>query len=188
MDLLTDFVLKRDILRGTIPQEILNEANDMVMFCRRYKNSKLSQLRYLHNIGTNDYQCFIPFNLVNESFMLPYLNLCAKRYHKNFYNSSNKDVKIGIKDYNDILTYDIWINYCKLGDENKKHWHAFSNYAGIIFIKNDNELTYFENDEEVNGKEGDIIIFPATLSHWTKPQRSKKERVTISFNFVVFET
>ena len=54
MDLIKDFVFKNIILRGKVPKEILKEAKNMVKFCRRYKDSPLSELRYLDNIGRNN--------------------------------------------------------------------------------------------------------------------------------------
>ena len=81
--------------------------------------------------------------------------------------------------------YDIWVNYCEQGDENKPHYHTDCLLAGILYVTNDNELTYFKNDVKINGNSGDLVIFPGDLLHWTKKQQSQKERVTISFNFSV---
>lgn len=189
MDLIKDFVFKNIILRGKVPKEILKEAKNMVKFCRRYKDSPLSELRYLNNIGRNKYQCFIPFSMVNESFMLPYLNVCAKEYMKH-YDSTDKRITILRLRNNDdnLLSYDIWINYCNLGDENKQHIHFDSIFAGILFVENDNEPTYFENGEVIIGNKGDFVIFPSSLLHWTEPQKSEKERITISFNFVAVDS
>jgi hypothetical protein len=87
-----------------------------------------------------------------------------------------------------LLSYDIWINYCNLGDENKQHIHLDSIFAGILFVENDNEPTYFENGEVIIGNKGDFVIFPSSLLHWTEPQKSEKERITISFNFVAVDS
>jgi hypothetical protein len=188
MDLTKKFVFRNNILRGKVPTEILQEAKNMTKFCRQYKDSPLSELRYLDNIGKNTYQCYIPFSIVNESFMLPYLNVCGNSYLKHYDANDKRIVMLRLRNNdNNLISYDIWINYCNFGDQNKKHIHLDSNFAGILFVKNDNESTYFENGEVINGKKGDIVIFPSSLLHWTKPQKSKKERTTISFNFIALD-
>lgn len=181
MNLTKDFIYKNRILRGKVPSCILDEIDSMVNYCRKYKDSPLAHFRYLNNVGKNSYQCFIPYSIVDVSMTLPYLNLCVSTYPR-----INDDTIIILKQANifySSIVYDIWVNYCNLNDENKPHIHTDCIYAGIIFVENENELTYFENGEIINGNRGDLIIFPGNLVHWTKKQKSTKERITVSFNF-----
>ena len=182
-NLFNNFKCINNIFRGTVPAQVFNELVSMSEFCRIYKDSELSALRNIGNTCTSIHQYYIPFAQVNQSFTLPYINLCAQKFISIIDSGFNKTLAVLLKNTDqNILTYDMWVNYYSCGDVIHPHYHDNCVVAGIVFIKNSSEATYFENQEEIMGKPGDIILFPSTLQHWTKIQNSQLERVTISFN------
>jgi len=177
-----DFEYKKDIFRFRLPDELYIECLNISEECRKFKNHKLNYLRYLNNVGKNNYQCFIPIRYLQEGFFLPYFNdMFNKAIYATYNIKTNYVIKIINTEFNDFM-YDIWVNYCNKGDENTKHIHTNCEYAAIIFIKNENEITYFENGEKIKGKNGEMLVFRHDLAHWTKKQKNIKERITISFN------
>lgn len=191
----SDFQFLNDkILYGKIPEEIMNECDHFTEYCRKYKDNKLSNLLYLNNVGKNNYQIFIPFNLIDESFTLPYLFLLGNHYvqsnQKESLPFSSVKLRKCLTDYYGIV-YDIWLNYCHKGNTNEIHHHG-GKLSGIIFVENDDQPTFFydkklnENDLSLDyefiGKRGDIVLFPAWYSHEVQQKQTEKERITISFN------
>ena len=107
-----------------------------------------------------------------------------------------------------ITITDYWINIAQLGGFQEVHQHSgdgtnlvvvyflkFPKGSGDLYILNpefafygstDLNLIYNKNIlspfMKLNAKEGDVILFPANLNHFTGPQKIDKDRVTLSFN------
>ena len=123
-----------------------------------------------------------------------------KELYKKFYNKELKSIK----------TTTAWVNYMKAGDFNPPHIHINCRFSSVLFVQfpkeilkeNDEhqaaskgpgaiEFFYGENQirDNINSyaivpKEGDMFIFPAFLTHFVYPFRSKNvKRISIAANF-----
>lgn len=91
---------------------------------------------------------------------------------------------------------DIWSVQYQKGDYHVVHTHGISNFSGVLYFDYDREVhtpTYFVADhinpitgytdiitEDVD--EGEIVIFPSNMLHFTKPNKSDKIRTIVSFD------
>ena len=107
------------------------------------------------------------------------------------------------------IKVDAWININKPGDYNIKHNHPGVDLAGVLWIKCPEDCgvivfdspTGFQSHNEINSyndnfknqnnlfhsyqfdpTEGKILIFPAHLNHHVKENKSKEDRISVSFN------
>tara|TARA_R100001132_G_C3228691_1_gene64261 strand:- start:84 stop:689 length:606 start_codon:yes stop_codon:yes gene_type:complete len=107
-----------------------------------------------------------------------------------------------------IVMETAWANFMGPGEFNPPHIHAGCDFSSVLFVKIPKELkdenkkfpgigvgpgsiafNYGENQEYSISQstffpeEGDLYIFPATLTHFVAPFMSKKERISLSANF-----
>ncbi len=102
-----------------------------------------------------------------------------------------------------------WVNINKTGDFNQKHDHPWSELSGVLwiqspdncgnivfesphsFVGNKEICSYKQNFKEetnafltyyYNTYEGGMLIFPSYLTHWVQPNKSKDDRISVSFN------
>ena len=107
------------------------------------------------------------------------------------------------------IKVDAWININKTGNYNIKHNHPGVDLAGVLWIKCPEDCgvivfdspTGFQSHNEINSyndnfknqnnlfhsyqfdpTEGKILIFPAHLNHHVKENKSKEDRISVSFN------
>jgi hypothetical protein len=122
-------------------------------------------------------------------------------YVENFISIFNEELtefatELGIKSFD---VKDIWtVNY-KQGDFHDPHCHGFCNYSGILYLDYDENVhtpTYYitEPYDSVSERtiihkndvtEGDIVIFPSSVLHYSRPNTSIKDRNIISFDINV---
>jgi len=101
-----------------------------------------------------------------------------------------------------------WVNFMVAGEFNPPHIHTHCEFSSVLFVKVPEQLkeerkkfegtgggpgaisfTYGEsqahslNHRSFFPEEGDLFIFPATLSHFVAPFLSKGERISMSANF-----
>ena len=101
-----------------------------------------------------------------------------------------------------------WVNFMKAGEFNPPHVHSGCDFSSVLFIQIPQKLV--EEHEKFSGtaagpggltfkhgefqpysiceksffpQEGDLFLFPATLSHFVAPFRSQGERISMSANF-----
>ena len=80
--------------------------------------------------------------------------------------------------------YDIWTNFAYKGDDNPTHNHA-GLLSGVIYYKNHGHPTHFdEYGGSYEGKDGTMVMFPASVLHHVEEQTVDKERITLAFNIV----
>ena len=78
--------------------------------------------------------------------------------------------------------YDIWTNFAYKGDDNPIHNHA-GFLSGVIYYKNHTHPTIFdEYNCAYEGKDGTMVMFPASVLHHVESQHQNKERITLAFN------
>ena len=115
--------------------------------------------------------------------------------------------------YREPLTQNImiskaWVNFMKAGEFNPPHIHDTCDFSSVLFVKvpeklkeenkkylgkgdGPGSLTFFYGEYRPHSmtskgffpEEGDLYIFPASLTHFVSPFMSKGERISISANF-----
>jgi len=124
----------------------------------------------------------------------------------NILKSSNEIGKNIFQFNRDLNISNIWFNINKYKDSNSLHTHPFSILSGVFYVKtpkNCGELVFFnpvrissfiENlnfngynphnstDTKITPQENILIIFPSWLEHYVKPNMSKQDRISFSFN------
>ena len=102
----------------------------------------------------------------------------------------------GIKVINNILDNNIeydyeiqawWYNINGKGDWNLPHTHPNSDLALVLYLTDtDNLLTLINRVGgslySPNTNKGDILLFPADLLHFVKPNKRDTDRISISMN------
>ena len=115
--------------------------------------------------------------------------------------------------YGKPLTKDLnmvtaWVNFMKAGEFNPPHVHSGCDFSSVLFIQIPEKLV--EEHKKFSGtaagpggltfqygeaqlysicrkdffpEEGDLFLFPATLSHFVAPFKSQGERISMSANF-----
>ena len=127
----------------------------------------------------------------------PYLNIFAEAY-QNWYGKPITQTSILMS----------WVNFMRAGEFNPPHTHPNCDLSSVLFIKIPEALkeehkkftgtgsgpgalsfTYGEFQPHMIStrfffpEEGDLFIFPATLTHFVTPFLSKGERISMSANF-----
>ena len=172
-----------------IPALIKNEIDVWVKESRSFKNSSLSELKAHENVGYlstdgkkhNSYQCSISPHLIEQSFWLAWvLRLTAKYWGMGKIHRHFKLRKWG----GHFDGYDIWTNFAYKGDDNPTHNHA-GLLSGVIYYKNHGHPTHFdEYGGSYEGKDGTMVMFPASVLQHVEEQTVDKERITLAFNIV----
>ena len=133
----------------------------------------------------------------------PYLQ-AYREGHNNFHGTKEEHQKLDVE----LQPDDLWVNYMKPGDFNPPHTHG-SDFSFVFFLDVPKEL--FKEQEEHEGtsaspgalifeytqmarprwsttgiyrypETGDFYMFPALLSHWVCPFKSKVTRISVSGN------
>ena len=177
------------VLIFDIPKQIQKELDVWVKESRGFKDSPLAALKAHENVGYlamdgkqhNSYQCSISSHLVDSSFWLAWvLRLTAKYWGM---GKSNREFKLRKWDGH-FDGYDIWTNFAYQGDDNPTHNHA-GFLSGVIYYKNHTHPTIFDQyNIAYEGKDGTMVMFPASVLHHVEPQHQNKERITLAFNIV----
>ena len=170
-----------------IPPQIMKELDVWVNESRKFKNSPLAELKAHENVGYlaldgkthNSYQCSISPHLVDSSFWLAWvLRLSAKYWGMDMDNRAFK-----LRKWDGHFDgYDIWTNFAYKGEDNPTHNHA-GFLSGVIYYKNHGHPTLFDQYGcAYEGKDGTMVMFPASVLHHVEPQTVNKERITLAFN------
>ena len=107
-----------------------------------------------------------------------------------------------------IRVVSAWVNFMKAGEYNPPHIHTKCDFSSVLFVKIPEKLKEENKKFEGTGggpgtisftygeiqpyssthkyffpEEGDLHIFPASLTHFVAPFMSRVERISISANF-----
>ena len=110
--------------------------------------------------------------------------------------------------HNKILIRSAWVNFMTAGEFNPPHIHGDCDFSSVLFIKVPEKLKEEHKNFKGSGvgpgalifmygeshpysiatrtcfpEEGDLFIFPATLTHFVAPFMCKEERISMSANF-----
>ena len=91
-----------------------------------------------------------------------------------------------------------WFNINSKGDSNRPHTHDSVGLSGVLFITDAPGLV-LSNPAQTNtilklgidyvytidGKPGEIVVFPSSILHWVEPSKSEAPRITFAFNVEV---
>ena len=172
-----------------IPKQIQKEIDGWINESKRFKNSPLAELKAHENVGYlsidgkkhNSYQCSNPTHLVENSFWLAWVLRLTEKYWG--MGKNNREFKLRKLDGH-FDGYDIWTNFAYKGDDNPTHNHA-GMLSGVIYYKNHTHPTIFDQYNcAYEGKDGTMVMFPASVLHHVEPQHQNKERITLAFNIV----
>ena len=121
------------------------------------------------------------------------------------YFQTNRILREGIK----LCFSNCWININKKGDYNTKHIHGMSDLSGVFYLKvpKDSGNIKFDSPNEYNqsaeinsysedivrsfdvsatyvchSKPGMIFVFPSSLTHCVEVNKSREDRISVSFN------
>ena len=90
-----------------------------------------------------------------------------------------------------------WANINTKGDSNRPHNHGVMGLSGVLFVTEAPGLVLYNPAREcllelnlhsshiINGKSGEIVVFPSTILHWVEPSKSDDPRITVAFNIIV---
>ena len=109
---------------------------------------------------------------------------------------------------NKIIIDIAWVNFMTAGEFNPPHIHQNCEFSSVLFVKIPDKLKEEHKKFEGQGvgpgaigfnygesnphslcaksffpEEGDLFIFPATLTHFVAPFMCKEERISMSANF-----
>lgn len=124
------------------------------------------------------------------------------QYLQNFLNIFDSELQSLGHDLkaNKLEILDVWCVKYKMYDFHVPHTHGNCDLSGILyfdFIEDLHSPTYYVIDSmhhlckntlintTENVKEGDMLIFPSNLLHFTKPNFSTADRIIISFDIKV---
>ena len=139
-------------------------------------------------------------------------NIEYKKYTQLFFLSKIIEVNVkeykkslGLKE--NFVLDNMWINVNKYKDFNISHTHANCSISGVFYIKcpkesgdivfeniNLNIMEYFwepntdkytvntSSKWNITPQENLLLLFPAYLNHYVRPNMNKEERISLSFN------
>ena len=172
-----------------IPSQIQKEIDVWVKESRKFKDHPLAELKAHENVGYlssdgkkhNSYQCSISPRLIEESFWLAWVLRLTQKY----WGMGKDSRQFKIRKWDGHFDgYDIWTNFAYKGDDNPTHNHG-GLISGVIYYKNHRHPTIFDDYNcAYEGKDGTMVMFPATTFHHVEPQTVNKERITLAFNIV----
>ena len=175
------------VMVTAIPKPIIKEIGYWVRESRRTMNHPLSDLKAHENVGYlsmdgkthNSYQTSIPGDLVENSFWLAWVLRLSVEY----WGGGRSHRALQLRSWDGHFDgYDIWTNFAYQGDDNPTHNHA-GFLSGVIYYRNHTHPTIFdEYNVGYEGKDGTMVMFPASVLHHVEPQTVNKERITLAFN------
>ena len=110
-------------------------------------------------------------------------------------------------EFESLVITDMWSNILKPGETHRPHTHANNFLSGVYYLNSDAETGIIFSDprpaadvlvprkktktnENSNllsyiSKQNRLIIFPSWLVHWVPINKSKRNRISISFNIQI---
>jgi len=70
------------------------------------------------------------------------------------------------------------------GDYTKEHHHLPYYISGVLYLNNHTQSLYFpELQQEIKPKQGEFVLFPSYIKHYTNLNTSDKSKYALAFNF-----
>jgi len=124
-------------------------------------------------------------------------SLTSRFYHFNVLSwfgtrKLKKYIRRGYDQYNGVKNapayVQCWANVMRNGDVIKAHRHMTDNISpkdalsGHLCVKVDGSTNTYYERTPIQNKNGQMILFPSTLLHWTDRYIGNEERITIAFD------
>ena len=126
-------------------------------------------------------------------------SLTSRFFHFNVLNwwgtrKLRKSIRKGYETYTNIKDQPIyvqcWANVMRKGQRIYSHIHvdrslpAHQNLSGHFNVKVDGlTSTYYNGEPHVN-KDGEMLLFPSFIPHWTDVYNGEEERITVAFDIM----
>jgi len=129
---------------------------------------------------------YFTFNVIEEHGCL-----------KELFKKINEDIKIFHNKnelYNGLILDSFWVNVNKKGDVHVPHIHFGNIVSGTYYVdvtEDSGDLVFFnclfqyKNEFSIQPKNNLLTIFPSHFSHYVKPNKTNKKRISISFNYAM---
>ena len=87
-----------------------------------------------------------------------------------------------------------WANINKKGDFNAPHHHGPYGFSAILFVTDAPGLQFIDTSvngypqhfiNRIDGRSGEMVIFPSPYLHWVLPSESEEDRITYAVNIAV---
>ena len=178
--------------------QLVLDNDEIVKFC--YRQRLISTTRVISNDGG-----WQSPDLEKSDQLLPLYKLILDRLN-------SVHLQLGLNDNMCQFITNMWININIPGTYNVVHRHGQSCLSGVYYVQTDSDSGMIEftnpnplvefvipeklistpNDMNCNlysisPNIGDLIIFPSWLSHYTKLNRSKHDRISIAFNSIAVD-
>ena len=134
----------------------------------------------------------------------------SKRFFEMCAPEIANDMSIDQEEYRTIIQ-NMWLNINAPGSYNAPHIHGWSVFSCAYFIKapegdcgkfvainpymaaqtctppsrfgkDRGYQPFYNHTVEIQPKEGTLVVFPGFLQHWVKPNNTKEDRISASFN------
>jgi len=205
MDVTCEYYFPKPIWRTSLPRDIkLEPIVDQI-----YRLEKKSKSRHRSNIGPHAFQ--------SEDFKYDENKKDDALNDLLFHIGSLVQAIHETDRRGNVVLSNAWFNINRKDGMNIPHTHPGSMYSGVIWLKASEgagEFVINENDDRImlqaepwygrlkdptnppphwcsewsfKPKEGDILVFPGFLSHQVMPNNNEDDRISVSFNFQVYD-
>ena len=177
------------ILHTSVTKEQVRDLKKICNTKQSYHKNLAGHIKDEYLINSIDYEKIVKPQL--ETYKIVYGNFYNKQIHS-------------------LKATRAWVNYMKAGDFNPPHTHIGCRFSSVVFLQFPKQIlkeykehqavsrgpgaihfTYGENLPRDNNnsyakipKEGDMFIFPAFVTHFVYPFKSKNvKRISIAANY-----
>lgn len=169
-----------------------NVRDNIIQFCLSQEKPNTIESNIAVNLKNNLWES--SFDFLQQAEML---ELSAWMH----YTSSDFVSTVNQKQHQVAIT-ESWAHVTRPGGYHGPHRHPWSTWSGIFYVYADDESVanntflnhfnmprvagyeFFEEEMQIEFKEGSLVIFPSTMLHYAKPYLGKDKRIVISFNSV----
>lgn len=88
-----------------------------------------------------------------------------------------------------LISTSIWFQQYQKDNYHGWHWHEDCQYSSVYYLdlpegSSNTTFKYLDEEYDVPVVEGDILTFPSSVFHCSKPNKSDKVKTVISFNSI----
>jgi len=155
---------------GTLKQKILCDIESM-------GTHDLIKTHTQTNIWNTDWH-------LKSDYPRPYVETIKPLLEKVVYDIKKN---LHLKDDEQVGVTNCWFQQYMKGDNHDYHYHLGSFYNCVYYVElpeNGSKTTFRINGKEIEFDivEGDILCFPGTIEHCSKPNMSNKRKTIVAFN------
>jgi hypothetical protein len=127
----------------------------------------------------------------NLKLKSPYIDTISPLIFETIDNLKNNLKLTNLHTSYNLALINCWFQQYENGDYHRWHAHIDSFYSSVYYVElpEDGAKTTFlilDKEYEFDVKEGDILSFPGTIFHCSKPNISQKRKTIISFNISIW--